>query len=193
MIRTQVLPAAMAAFLALSASGVALASSDEHENAKEISAVLNAKTSLAQAIATAEAKAGGRAMKVNVEHESGTYQYEVKIVAKDKVSEVFIDPASGKVTRTDDEGLIAKVFDKEDQEEFAKLSGSPVSLSTAVATAEKETGGKAVEAAFESEDGKAQYEVELANGATVRKVVVDGTSGKVVKTSASEEREHEED
>ena len=132
-------------------------------------------------------------MKVDVEHEKGTYLYEIKTVSKDKVSEVFVDPASGKITRTADEGLIAKVFDKEDQAEFAKLAASPVTLSTAVATAEKEIGGKAIEAAFENEDGKMLFEVEVAKDKAVHKVMIDAVSGKVVKVSAAEAGEHKED
>lgn len=193
MIRTKLIPVTMAAALALGAASATYASSGENENAKEVSAVLSAKTSVSQAIAAAEQQTGGRAMKVDVGHEKGGYQYEIKIVSKDKVSEVFVDPASGKITRTDDEGLIAKVFDNEDQAEFAKLAASPVTLASAVATAEKEIGGKAIEAAFENEDGNMQFEVEVAKDKAVQKVMIDATSGKVVKVSASEEGEHNED
>lgn len=193
MFRTKLVPATMAAVIALGTAGAAFASSGEKENANEISAVLNAKSSISQAVAAAEKQTGGRAMKVDVEHEKGTYLYSIKTVSKDKVSDVFVDPASGKITRTDDEGLIAKVFDKEDQAEFAKLAASPVTLSTAVATAEKETGGKAIEAAFESEDGKMLFEVEVAKDKAVQKVTIDAASGTVVKVSAAEAGEHKED
>tara|TARA_R110002096_G_C14516811_1_gene716591 strand:- start:3 stop:179 length:177 start_codon:yes stop_codon:yes gene_type:complete len=44
----------MAAVIALGTAGVAFASSGEKENANEISAVLNAKTSISQAVAAAE-------------------------------------------------------------------------------------------------------------------------------------------
>lgn len=193
MLSKKLIPATMAAVIALGTAGAAFASSGEKENSKEMSAILSAKTSISQAIATAEMQVGGQAMKVDVGHEKGTYLYEIKVVSKDKVSEVFVDPATGAITRTEDEGLIAKVFDKEDQAEFAKLTGSPVTLASAIATAEKEIGGKAIEAAFESEDGKALFEVEVAKDKAVQKVMIDSASGKVVKVTAAENGEHSED
>lgn len=193
MFRSKLASATMVAVIALGTTSAALASSGEKENAKEVSAVLNAKTTISRAIATAETQSGGRAMKVDVEDENGAYLYEIKTVSKDKVSEVFVDPASGKIVRTDDESLIAKVFDKEDQAEFAKLAGSPVTLATAIATAEKETGGRAIDAAFEDEDGGTLFEVEIAKDKAVHKVMIDATSGKVVKVSAAEHGEHKED
>lgn len=193
MFRTKLVPATMAAVIALGTAGAAFASSGEKENANEISAVLNAKTSISQAVAAAEKQTGGRAMKVDVEHEKGIYLYEIKTVSKDKVSEVFVDPASGKITRTDDEGMIAKVFDSEDQAEFAMLAASPVTLAAAIVTAEQETAGKAVEAAFENEDGTMLFEIEVAKDKAVHNVMIDAASGKVVKVSAAEEREHNED
>ena len=185
MFRTKLIPATMAAVIALGTAGVAFASSGEHENSKVISAVLNAKPSISQAIAAAEKQTGGRAMKADVEHEKGAYLYEIKTVSKEKVSEVFVDPASGKITRTDDEGFIAKIFHKEDQAEFAKLAASPVTLATAVATAEKETGCKAVEAAFENEDGKMLFEVEIAKDKAVHKVMIGSTAWRLGLKSTS--------
>lgn len=193
MLRTKLIPATTAAVIALGAAGVAYADSGENGNSKEISAVLEAKTSISQAIAAAESETGGRAMKVNVERKEGAYVYEVKTVTKDKVSEVTVDPASGKVTGTEGESLIAKVFDGEDQDEFAKLAASPVTLTTAVATAEHETGGKAIEARFENDDGKLRFEVETAKDKAVHKVRIDAASGKIVNVSTAEGGENDED
>lgn len=193
MFRNKLIAATLASLIALGAAGAASASSGENENAKEVSAVLNAKTTISQAIAVAETQTGGRAMKVDVEHKKDNYLYEIKIVSKDTVSDVTVDPASGKITRTDDEGLIAKVFDREDREEFAKLASSPVTLTAAIATAEKEVDGKAIEAKFENEDDKPLFEVEVAKGKAMHKVMVDAASGNVIKVSATEHGDHKED
>ena len=193
MSRSKLIPATMAAIIALATAGAALAATGEQENTAEMSAILGAKTSLAEAIATAEKQTGGRAMRVDLEHKKGAYLYFVKTVSKDKVTEVFIDPASGKVTRTEDEGLIAKVFDTEDRSEFKNLAGSSVTLGSAVATAEHDTGGKAVDARFENEEGKMRYEVEVAKNNAIQKVVIDSASGKVLKVVTAEEGEHSED
>lgn len=193
MFRSKMLPATMAAVIAIGATGAALAATGENENGQEMTAVLGAKTSIAQAIAAAEQQTGGRAMKVDIQKDNGAYLYEVKTVSKDKVAEVFIDPTSGQVVRTEDEGLIAKVFDREDQDEFAKLTGSSATLAAAIATAEQHTSGKAIEASFDNEDGTMRFEVEVAKDNAMHKVMIDSASGKVVKVLPAEDGEHDED
>jgi uncharacterized membrane protein YkoI len=192
MIRSKILPATMAAVFVLGAGGAAVASSDEHEGGREIAAVLAAKTSVAEAIAAAEQHAGGRAMKIDIEKDNGAYVYEIKTVSKDKITEVLVDPASGKVVRTDDEGLIARIFDSEDRDELAKLTTSSTTLAAAIATAEQHTGGKAIEARVDDDDTML-FKVEVAKGNTVHKVMVDGATGKVVKVKTSEDDEDDDD
>lgn len=188
MVRSKLIPATAVAIIALSGVAAALAASGKTEDDKEISAMLGAKTTLPQAISAAEQETGGRAMKVNIEHEKGAYLYEIKAVSKDRATEVFVDPTTGKIARQEKQGLIAKVLDKKEQDEFAKMAASS-SLSSAIATAEKETGGKAVEAAFESEDGATVFEVETAKDKTVQRVKIDATTGEVLTVSAAEKSE----
>lgn len=191
MFRSRILLAAAAAAIALGAAGVAYAGNGEHENAGELAAILAAKTSATQAIATAEQKTSGQAMKIGLEKEKGAYVYEIKTVSKDKVTQVFVDPASGQVVRTEDEGLIAKVFEREDKDEFAKLAASPTTLATAIATAEQHAGGKAIEAGFGNEDGTPSFEVEVARDNAVHRVLIDGANGKVLTVTAAEDGEHD--
>jgi uncharacterized membrane protein YkoI len=193
MFHSKILPAALAAVIAVGASGAAFAATGGNEEGQETAAVLGAKTSVAQAVAAAEQQTGGRAMKIDVERENGAYLYEVKTVSKDKVYEVFVDPASGQVVRTDDEGLIAKVFDREDQDEFSKLGASSTTLAQAIATAEQHTGGKAIEASFDNEDGTMLFEIEVAKDNAVHKVMIDSANGKVLNTMAAEDGDHDED
>ncbi len=190
MFRSKILPATMAAAIAVGATGMAFASSGENEHSREIAAVLGAKTSIAQAIAAAERQSGGLAMEVDVEKENGAFVYEVKTVSKDKIAEVLVDPASGKVLRTGDEGLIAGILDREDQDEIAKLAASSTTLAAAIATAERQTGGKAIEASFDGEDGATLFKVEVAKDNAVHKVRIDGATGKVSKVTVAE---HEDD
>jgi len=112
------------------------------------------------------------------------------------VLEVSINPATGKIVRTDEEGFIAKIFDKfdkEDQEQFDKLTASPVTLAAAIATAEKETGGKTMEAEFESEHGKSLFKVKLVKDNAVHKVKIDASNGKVLKVSNARKRKDKDD
>lgn len=193
MLCSRILPTAIATTIFLSTAGVALADRGEKESAKEIAAALNAKTPIAQAITAAEQKTGGRAMKVEVEREKGNYVYEIKTVSKDKVVKAFVDPASGKVTGTDDEGLIAKIFDRDDQDEVAKMAASPTTLTAAITAAEQHVGGKAIEARFDAEDGKPLFKVEVAKDSTVHKVTIDAANGKVLKVATTDEDEHHRD
>jgi uncharacterized membrane protein YkoI len=188
----KIIPAALAALIALGGTSVAFAATGEHENGQEIAAVLGAKTSLSQAIATAEQN-GGRAMKIGVEEKKGAYLYEVKVLSKNKVTEMFIDSATGQVVKTRNEGLIEKLFDREDRDELAKLTTSPTTLAAAVATAEQQVGGKAIEAGVEDKDGNIVFKVDVAKDKTVQKVMIDAMNGKVLKVAASEEGEQDED
>lgn len=190
MLRSKFIPATMAAVIALGA-GAASAATGEHENTGEIAAALAAKVSPAQAIATAEQQTGGRAVRIDVEDKNGTHLYEIKTISGEKLAAVFVDSATGKVVSTEDEGLIARIFNEEDRTELAKLASSPTTLAAAIGTAEQQVGGKAVEAGYENENGQMLFEVEVAKDKTVHKVKIDVATGKVVKVANGEDGEHE--
>ena len=193
MFRSTIFPTTVATVIFLSAAGVAFADRGEKESAKEIAAVLSAKTPIVEAISAAEQKTGGRAMKAEIEREKGVYVYEIKTVSKDKAVKVFVDPTSGKVVRTDDAGLIAKIFDRDDQDEVAELAAWPTTLTAAITTAEQHVGGKSIEARFDDEDGKPLFKIEVAKDSTVHKVTIDATNGKVLKVATTHEDEHHRD
>ncbi|MHB8729304.1 MAG: PepSY domain-containing protein [Sulfuricaulis sp.] len=81
------------------ASGVVLKVEDERtrgELAKLVTGMNlkdldNAKTSLGQAISTAEKKLNGKAVKVQVEHEHGSIQYDIFVRAGNKTTKLKID------------------------------------------------------------------------------------------------------
>jgi uncharacterized membrane protein YkoI len=193
MLRFRIVPAVIAAAFTLAAGGAAFASPEGHEGGREIAAMLAAKTSAAEAIATAEQQTGGRAMKIDIEKDNGAYLYEIKTMSQDKISEVFVDPDSGKVVRSDDKGLFARFFDDEDREEFAKVAAAPTTLAAAIATAEQHTGGKAIEARVDDDDDTVVFKIEVAKDNVVHKVMVDGATGKVLRVKTAENGEHDED
>jgi uncharacterized membrane protein YkoI len=194
MLRSKLIPAVMAAVIAVGTSGVAFAATNgKGEDASEIQAALSAEVTAGQAIAAAEKNTGGRALEVGLEDENGGVLYEVKTITQDKVVEAFIDPATGQVIRTKEEGLVARMFDQEDKAELARLAQSPTDLAAAIAAAEQETGGKALEAAHEDENGHAIFEVEVVKDNVVQQVKVDGATGKVMKVSAAESGDESED
>lgn len=183
------LPAVMATAIALGASGAALAT--EHDN--KISTILGAKTSVVQAIAAAEQRTGGRAFEIDLEKEKNAYLYEIRTVSKDKLTEVTVDPESGKVVKTDDEGLIAKLFDWEDRGAFDSLAASSTSLAEAIVVAEQNVGGTAIEADLDDdEENVPTFKIEVFKDNTVHKVLIDSTTGTVLAIAPSKDDEDDD-
>jgi len=161
---------------------------------------LQPQTSLAQAVRVAEQQTGGRARKAEMERKRGTYVYEVKTVSKDKSAQVVVDPASGNVLRVATPGVISSlghVFDRKDQLKeqaaLARLEASPMTLVGAIESAEKETGGRAVEAALASLYGSTLFEVSVLKDLTIHRVVIDPTTAKVTTLSSRGKRKDHDD
>jgi uncharacterized membrane protein YkoI len=78
--------------------------------------------------------------------------------------------------------------------EIAAVNGARISLAQAVAIAERQGSGKAMEASFDDESG-GKWEVEVASGDRVATYAVDMTSGAVsaVAEEADEANEGPED
>ena len=80
-------------------TGAVVKVEDEHIRGKLINFVTgmnladlnNAKTPLAQAVSDAEKKMGGKAVKVEVEHEHGAIQYDIFVRAGDKTNKVKME------------------------------------------------------------------------------------------------------
>jgi len=158
------------------------------------------QTSLAQAVRVAEQQTGGRARKAEMERNRGTYVYEIKTVSKEKSVKVFVDPASGSVVRTVTPGVISSlshVFDRKDQLKeqaaLARLEASPMSLVSAIESPERESGGRAVEAALASLYGSTLFEVKVVKDLTTQRVVVDPATGKVAAVVPSRGKRKDDD
>lgn len=76
--------------------------------------------------------------------------------------------------------------------ELAALQGAKVSLSEAIGIAEKEAGGKAVEAGIDDENGQYAYEVEVLGSDAEQEVLIDPASGKVTKIAKADQDEGDE-
>jgi uncharacterized membrane protein YkoI len=76
------------------------------------------------------------------------------------------------------------------QSELNAVTNAKTSLSQAIAAAEQETGGKAVETGLENQDGVMAYEIKIAKGNALQKVLVDADSGKITKVMAADD-DHE--
>ncbi|SMF77735.1 Peptidase propeptide and YPEB domain-containing protein [Tistlia consotensis] len=84
-----------------------------------------------------------------------------------------------------------------DRQEIQTILSAKTSLSQAVAAAERQTGGKAMEAALEPHAGGSAYAVTIAEADGARLVLVSPDSGKVLavtaaKSGGDEEREDDD-
>lgn len=80
-----------------------------------------------------------------------------------------------------------------DAMELAALDAAKISLPEAIAAAEKNGAGKAVDAGFENEDGKAGYEVEVLGANGSQTLFVDAQTGAVTQVAADEQQDDDSD
>jgi len=80
--------------------------------------------------------------------------------------------------------------DKADQ---AMLANAKVTLQQAIATAEQQTGGRAVSADLNQEQGAARFSVEVAGQQGVKTVLVDAQTGQVTATNAADQDNEDND
>jgi uncharacterized membrane protein YkoI len=150
---------------------------DRSWNTSEVQAIQAMKVSLAQALDTAEQQGHGKAIDAEFERSGNAGYYAIKVLSNDnsKLTEYKIDGNSGQVTGTDNEP-IEKFFTRLKP---ADLQNARTSLKQALATAEKQVGGKAIDAEVEREGSGVQYKVTVANGDRTQDVKIDG-NGQVV-------------
>lgn len=191
MLRTKLFAATMASVIALGGVTAALAANHNGPKRGEKTAVLTAKVPLAQAIAAAEQHTKGRAIAVDIEKEKGVYRYEVLTIVDGRGVMVLVDTSTGSVVGTEREGFMSRTFDGKDKSEITKAMKATTTLAAAIAAAEQNTGGKATEASFESENSQLIYEVKVLKDNAVQKVKVDAMSGKILSTKASADDDNE--
>jgi uncharacterized membrane protein YkoI len=104
MLRSKLVPIAIAAAIALDGAASAVyAAKNEHggerRGAHEIATILNAKTSLTQAIAVAEQQSGGKAIDAGVENENGATAFAVEVAKDNTIQKVLVDVQTGNVLK----------------------------------------------------------------------------------------------
>lgn len=101
MLHSRIIPTTVAAVILLGGAGAVLAGSGgrEADGRQEIDAVVNAQTSLSQAIAAAEQKTGGKAVETGLENQDGMMAYEVEIAKGGKLQKVLVALDTGEVIK----------------------------------------------------------------------------------------------
>jgi uncharacterized membrane protein YkoI len=86
---------------------------------------------------------------------------------------------------------------EKEAKELQLFSKAKISLIEAIKAAEQNTGGKALEAELDDGSNAVQFEIKILKDGKIYEVLVDGTTGNVIKVSlddeSSESTENEED
>ena len=145
----------------------------------EAVAAAQSKISLEQAIAI-----GNKTIKgdlVSAEFDQNSYskggRYEVKFIANNTEYKIRIDADTGKVLSAKQ----GKLY-KEDIAEYKAMKQAKVSLNQAMEKATQNINGKIIEAGFDVDNGKSVYEIKVAKGNQIHKMVIDSVTGKVVSS-----------
>ena len=128
-----------------------------------------------RAVAIAEKALAARALEADLDIEKGEMVYELELVRGGALYEARIDAMSGKLLSQDKkriESVWTGWFDKD------KLAKATQPLSATLAALEAETGGKVEEVGFDTDDGRAVYEVELTTPAGTAEIAIDAATGK---------------
>ena len=161
--------------VALAVMGAAVSADD----ATEAQAVANAKLSMTEAIAIAEKKGNGKAIDVEVEtSKAGHAQYAVEVLSSDgqKLTEYKLDANTGNVDHESNEPLESLVNRIKPQD----IQKAQTSLSTAIRTAERQSGGKVIDAETEGSGNTLRYELEVAKSdGKSEEIKIDAATGKV--------------
>ena len=142
-------------------------------------AIAKSKISLEQAIAMAQKTVKGDL--ISAEFDQNDYmagdEFEVKFIDGDMEHEVKIDASSGKILKTKQEKL-----DAEDLAEYEALKQAKISLTQAMQKATQSINGKIIEAEFDFDNGIPAYEIEMAKGVEIHKLVIDSINGQVISS-----------
>jgi len=86
---------------------------------------------------------------------------------------------------------------EKEAKELQLFSKAKISLIEAIKAAEQNKGGKALEAELDDESNAVQFEIKILKDGKIYEVLVDGTTGNILKVSlddeSSESTENEED
>jgi uncharacterized membrane protein YkoI len=113
----------------------------------------------------------------------------MKILKDGKAFEAKVDPKSGKVLKTESEGLFSYFSD--DREKTS--SNAKLSLKDAISIVEKQYGGKALRGALERNSGMEMFRIRVANTEGAFTVMVDANTGELFRVSSNNGRNHDDE
>jgi len=153
------------------------ANPEQPDLATILSAFAKAKVGLADVVTAGEKEAGsGKAVDATFDPSGANPVFRVTVYRNNSLWEGLFDADTGKAT-----GKTNTIADNEleDQEkkELSSIADAKTSMIDAIKAAEKEGGGKAIDAGIEERDGKPVYQVAVVKNGAVQPVVVDPATG----------------
>lgn len=140
-------------------------------------AIAQSKISLEQAIAMAQKTVKGDL--ISAEFEQNDYvaggEYEIELINHGVAHEVKIDASSGKVLKSKQEKM-----DQDDLAEYNAMKQAQLTLVQAMQKATQSINGKIIEAEFDFDNGVPAYEIEIAKGMDIHKLIIDSMNGQVI-------------
>ena len=145
----------------------------------EAVAAAQSKISLEQAIAIGQKTIKGDLVSAKFDQNgySAGGKYDVKFIAHNTEYKLRVDADTGKVLSAKQEKL-----DKDDIAEYKAMKNSKVSLAQAMEKATQDVNGKVIEAGFDVDNGKSVYEIKVAKGNQIHKIVINSMTGKVISS-----------
>ena len=147
-------------------------------------AIAQSKISLEQAVAIAQKNITGDL--VSAEFDQNDYmaggEYEIELINNGVEHEVKIDASSGKVLKSKQEKI-----DQDDLAEYNAMRQAQITLTQAMQKATQSVGGKITEAEFDFDNGIPAYEIEIAKGMDINKLIIDSMNGQVVSSQLNDD------
>ena len=145
----------------------------------EAVAAAQSKISLEQAIAIGNKTIKGDLVSAEFDQKgySAGGKYDVKFIANNTEYKIRIDADTGKVLSAKQDQL-----DREDMAEYKAMKQAKVSLNQAMEKATQNINGKIIEAGFDVDNGNSVYEIKVAKGNQIHKIVINSMTGKVISS-----------
>ncbi len=142
-------------------------------------AIAKSKISLEQAITIAQKTVKGDL--ISAEFDQNDYiaggEYEIEFVDSGVEHEVKIDASTGKVLKSKQEQL-----DQDDIAEYNAMKQAQITLTQAMQKATQSINGKIIEAKFDFDNGTPAYEIEIAKGMDIHKLVINSSNSQVISS-----------
>ena len=147
-------------------------------------AIAKSKISLEQAIVIAQKNVTGDLISAEFDQNDYTSggNFEVKFISNDTEHEVKIDASTGKVLKSKQEKL-----DAEDLAEYNAMKQAQITLTQAMQKATESINGKIIEAEFDFDNGIPAYEIEMAKGMEIYKLMIDSMNGQVISSQLDDD------